>query len=313
MPISTLGSYLPTLQEFITHWTQADATAGGSGILLQGDYGVADLSADRDTLADALQQANEAALQVGLSAATRDRKKDLLRPRLTQFRAVVLGQRSDTIEARELPLVPSITLAESKFLQPFDKMAVLWQRLNAQAPLTLVGGYTLTEFQAELAALRTAYSTVTDDTTGAKIAREQRDVLLSPLKQRLKKYRQYVPGVFPAGHPLLATLPALTPPAGSTPDAVVLSGAWDSAKAAAVLTWSASQSARLDHYSVSACLGKSYRTTEEAVLGTVAAGVLTFTTDHGLAIDGAALSVKVYVVTRDGNERGSNAVKVVRG
>ena len=30
----------------ITHWTQADAAAGDKGILLQGDYGVAELAAD---------------------------------------------------------------------------------------------------------------------------------------------------------------------------------------------------------------------------------------------------------------------------
>jgi hypothetical protein len=248
-----------------------------------------------------------------LDASNRDRKKDTLRPRLTQFRAVVLGQHGDKLEARELPTVPAFTLAESKFLLPFDQMAVLWQRLNTQGVITLIGGYTLAEFQAELAALRVAYSAVTNSVTEARIAREQRDALLIPIKQRLKQYRQLLPGLFATAHPLLVTLPALTPPAGATPDAVVLAGAWESAPSAAVFTWGASNSSRLEHYSVRACFGGTYKVAEEAVLGTVPAGTQTFRTDDGLPVAGSVISVKVYVVTRDGNERGSNAVKVTRG
>lgn len=312
MPISTLGSYLPTLQEFITHWTQTNLSTSDSEITLRGGYDLAQFTADKNELADAFQTASTAAVEVGLMASDRDRKKATLRPRLTQFRAVVLGQYGDKLEARELPTVPAFTLAESKFLLPFDQMAVLWQRLNAQDVITLVGGYTLAQFQTELGALRAAYSAVTNGVTEARIAREQRDALLAPIKQRLKQYRQLLPGIFAAEHPLLVTLPALTPPSGATPDAVVLAGVWDSEPGAAVFTWGASNSSRLEHYSVRACFGATYRAIEEAVLSTVPAGTQTFSTDYGLPVAGSVISVKVYVVTRDGNERGSNAVKITR-
>jgi hypothetical protein len=312
LPISTLGSYLPALQEFGAHWAQANVALGGSEVVLRGGYSLAQFTADREALTNAFQSANSATLDAGFAASMRDRKKAALQPRLIQFRAVVLGQYGDAIEARELPLSPSFTLAESKFLQPFDQMALLWQKLSAQTEITLIGGYTLANFQAELADVRVAYSNATLAAMEAKLARERRDVLLEPLRQRLKQYRLVIPGLFPANHPIVATLPVLTPPPGATPDAVGLTGAWDRAAQVAILSWDASDNKRLDHYSVRACIGETYKVTEEAVLGTVLAGVQTFRTNEGFAGVGAALSLKVYVVTRDGNERGSNAVKVVR-
>ncbi|MGL6351808.1 MAG: hypothetical protein ACRC2U_18595, partial [Aeromonas sp.] len=71
MPISTLGSYIPTLQEFNTHWTQANLALAGSEIVLRGSYDLAQFTADIGEVAGAFQAASTAAVEVGLDASNR--------------------------------------------------------------------------------------------------------------------------------------------------------------------------------------------------------------------------------------------------
>ena len=103
--------------------------------------------------------------------------------------------------------------------------------------------------------------------------------MLPPLRERMNQYRALVRALLPPDNPLLQSLPALTPPSGSTPGAVDLSGAWDAAQGRAAFAWTPSASPDLDHYSLR-------------------------------AVPGADAGCKLYVVTRTGNEKGSNAVRV---
>ena len=52
------------------------------------------------------------------------------------------------------------------------------------------------------------------------------------------------------GDPLTLSLPSVTPPPGSTPQPVNLSGVWNAGTSKAVLTWSASTNPNMAHYSV---------------------------------------------------------------
>lgn len=104
--------------------------------------------------------------------------------------------------------------------------------------------------------------------------------------------------------------PAIRPAPGSTPVAVQLSGLWSGSLQKAHLEWTASDNPDLDHYSVRSCDPPRYRAQDEATVENVAAGTLELDTDLGLLAPGSAKIFKVYVVTTEDNEKGSNSVKV---
>ena len=54
MAISSIASYLPTMQEFIDHWTAVNTSISPTVLTLLGGYAVADFTADRDAIDAAL-------------------------------------------------------------------------------------------------------------------------------------------------------------------------------------------------------------------------------------------------------------------
>ena len=71
--------------------------------------------------------------------------------------------------------------------------------------------------------------------------------------------------------------------------------------------------ANLLRYEIRFCAGPNYSSENESVIGTVlAGGLLEFLTDAGLTTPGNVASFKVYVVTKTGNEKGSNTVVITR-
>lgn len=321
MPISSIASYLSTTQEFITHWTAVNADLGPGGpLVLPVGYNVASLTTDRTNLQTKITAIETADNAVQIAAGSRDIKKGPLRERLRQFRTTVqsLLKGSDFIYA--LPNIPKYNLGEGPFMKALDDASNLWTRINAAAPpppgvtlpLTLVGGYTLASFNTEVAAIRAAYGTWNDAVQGALIARQQRNVLLPPLKARLIQYRLAVQGRYAAGSPLILSLPAVSPPPGSTPDPVVLSGVWNPTSQEADLSWTPSAHPTLKHYVVRACDPPRYRAADEVAVATILPPATTFSTAFGLGLSGAVKFFKVYVVTDDDNEKGSNSVKIIR-
>ena len=317
MPLYTnAGSYLSTAQEFLAHWLQVQ-TAGFT-LTLQGGYGSDDFEADRTALMDASDAVASRENAVGAAAVERDRQKTALSQRLGQFRNTVRGLLPASNHAQGLPTVPGFTVIESRFLRPLVDMADLWTRINADTtvpgftpPLLLAGGYTITQFRTGLTLLRAAYAANTNATGEAQAARRTRDGLLPPLRERMNQYRALAKALLPAGHPLLATLPPITPPAGSTPGAVILSGGWNETGAQAALSWPASDHPDLDHYSLRAYTGPgAYRAADERVVARVPKEATQFSSDFGLLSPGAETGFKLYVVTRTGNEKGSNAIRI---
>ncbi|MEQ1772087.1 MAG: hypothetical protein ABL879_19920, partial [Devosia sp.] len=135
---------------------------------------------------------------------------------------------------------PTPTDGRGVFVEPLDDIATLWAKLNTAvnipgftAPLLLLGGYTLAEFNTVLAALKTQFETVAKEQLGVTLKIGDRNALQDVIYPVLKAYRQSVPTKFPATDPLVVTLPKLTPDAGSTPDAVLANGAWKRAQASA--------------------------------------------------------------------------------
>lgn len=319
MPLSTIASYLSTTQEFITHWTAVNVDLG-SALVLPGSYAVATLTADRTALQAKITAVETADNAVQLAAGSRDIKKGPLRERVRQFRTMVQSFFKGTEYVFALPNMPKMTFSEGDFLKALDDMANLWTRINAitpipvgmPIPLTLAGGYTLASFNADVTALRANYGTWNDAVQGALIAREQRNALMPPIKARLIQYRQAVQGKYTTGAALLESLPSVTPAAGSTPAAVILSGAWVAADESAHLSWTASDNPNLKHYAVRACDLPRYRAADETAVEIILPPTTTLITTFGLGLPGATKFFKVYVVTQDDNEKGSNAVKIIR-
>lgn len=319
MPISVIGSYPPTMQEFLVHWGAVNEAMGATPLLLKGQYTMAQFAADRAAIVAAIDAVEVADNGRQLASADRDARKETIRTRAGQFRALVKGLLSGTRYESGLPTLPGISAIESRFLRPLVDIAELWSRINADTsipnfvpPLVLNGSYTLDHFRDDLVALRAAFLTSTTATMRAQTTRDARDVLLKPAQERMKQYRTLVGARLDPAHPLQQSVPVLTPAEGSTPDPVVASGAWNEARGRAELTWTASSDANLDHYSIRTSAGPSYKVRDERALGTVPAGTETFSTADGLAAPGAEAMFKVYVVTGSLNEKGSNTVKVTR-
>lgn len=318
MPITTVGSYIPVMQEFIAHWTDANAAIAPDTLALHSGYTLANFTAARAAI-QAVMDAIEAADNDRQFAATdRDLKKNALATRMTQFRSAVQSLLPGSGYVNMLPRTPPFNSAESTFTRSFADMADLWNAINTDAitgftpPLLLAEGYARATFLTDLTALRTAYAASITAENASRKARSDRDGLLAPAKERMKQYRLAIKFKLPAGHALLATVPILSPPPGSTPQAVSVAGVWNSTTNKADLTWAASTHPNLASYSVRTAPGPTYKTAEETVVAPVANPQTTYSTDAGLTVPGAVALFKVYVVTDTGNEKGSATVKITR-
>lgn len=319
MPIVGIETYLPTMDEFLAHWTQVNAALGTSPLTLQGGYGRADLLTDRTNLAALIASVGVADSGQQMAAAGRDAAKMTVRPRVAQFRGAVKGLLPGTPFEAALPVQPLAGAVASRFLKPLDDMASLWTAINTTSPafpvtnpLKLAGGYVQAQFATDVAMLRTQYAAVGQADQTAKLARDRRDAVLPGIKARLIQYRNAVVSAFPPGSPLILSLPAVTPPAGATPQPVAVSGLWNSAASKGQLTWTPSLNPRVTHYAIRTSPGSTYRTRDEVTVGSVPADATSFLTETGLAAPGATALFKVYVMTSTGNQRGSATVEIAR-
>jgi hypothetical protein len=317
MPIGNIEAVIPTMTEFIAHWNQVNSDLPAP-LVLPGGYTVATLTTDRTAFQDLMIAVEVADNARQVNASSRDFQKAAMKERLRQFRGTVQGQLAGSTYVKGLPKLPTTNAKEQAFLRALEDASNLWSRVNATppagftGPLILTGAYPVATFKTDLTALRTIYNTVGTTDEQASFARKERDAMIPLIKARLVQYRKAVAGAFAAPNPNIASLPLVYPPAGATPDPVNLAGVWDVSGTEADLTWSASTNPALDHYSVRYHPGPTYKAAEEQAVAVVPAGTHLFETDHGLPTAGSSAWFKVYVVLSTGNEKGSNAVKVVR-
>lgn len=319
MALSGVGTYLPTAKEFLVHWNTMNV-AVGERISLAGGFSIQDLETLRNELADAIQIVNEkdAARQEAL------KKKDVLltslRDRVKQYRAALASQLPESSYRKTAPTLPTFTAAGNLQLDALTKLVSEWERLNADTslspwsgPLKLAGGYVVSQAHDEINELRKAFAIYAAALTDATEVRVRRGELMKLLATRLRQYRQAAIANLASGHPLLDNVPAVAPTPNSTaPASVVLIGDWDGARHAAVLSWTAAPTEDHERFEVRYHPGPRYRDTEEQVVGSVLKGVLSVITDYGLSSPGSTAMFKVYNITSNGEERGSNAIKLVR-
>ena len=136
---------------------------------------------------------------------------------MTEFRNAVLYQLQSTAYTKGLPTLPPPAAYEGRFLKAFDDMATRWTAINAlsgvpnfTAPLLLLSGYTLANFNTELTDLRAAFAAVTAASDALDVALATRDTIFTPIYAHLKEYILAVKAKFPATNSLVMTLPKLT-------------------------------------------------------------------------------------------------------
>ncbi len=320
MPLDDIGSYVPVMNEFSVHWIAVNTALGipPHHLKLEGGFTHAMFLLLRDEI-----QAKIAALEGyengrQIAVNVRDGLKVAIRDHLSQFRGMLRVVLSKSVYANAAPVLPDLSSAESKFMSAFEDAADLWGRINLDTtiagftPPLVIAGYTLETFLANIAAMRAAFLGVTAADNNKRMGIRQRDLLLDRAREYMVQYRAMVEVLLGASHPLTQTLPVLFASAGSTPDAVVLTGLLNAATSQADLSWTASSNSNLDKYQVRMSPGPSYDAAIATVIGNFPPGTTSFSTIMGLETPGAVASYKVFVILTSGNEAGSNTVTIAR-
>ncbi|MDX2109559.1 MAG: hypothetical protein SFY80_04885 [Verrucomicrobiota bacterium] len=323
MPLTNINSYYYCTVLFLDHWSQSTDYLGAiAAVKLAGDYTRAMLVEQRDLLAAYLAEREVLALATRQIAGQRDVTKQTLHERTAEFLRLARSYKlvlADPGIMNSLPRMPYITASSAKIIQVANAILSVWQQLDALTtvglphPFTLEGGFT----QAQYTALRDALLLNTEQLITAQRASktnriEREALVMKQIKPRLVEYRSRILGMFSKTHLLVQTLPSVTRPRGSAPEAVVLTGQWNTAERKAVLSWDACAHPDLDHYEVRACIDTRYRVNDDTVVARVPKTDVTFATAHGLVAAGSEVHYKVYAVTKTDRERGSNTVKVIR-
>lgn len=316
MPFSGPSSYLETIDEFIGHWTDVNVELGLTPLLLPGPYALADLQADRDDLSTAITEIVAAINDTEGHRTDRDSGKATVRERMRQFGAFVQGILAGSSYTGRVPDLIRLEANPGLWLIAMRDIRNIWTDVNAAPPagftppLVLTGGYTLALFEADVDALEATFENLSLAEQDVDRELDERDQIYRSIRDMLVIYRQAVPGLFPVDHPLVTSLPRLTPLPGHTPDAVVLTGVWNATTLKADLSWTASSDADLESYPVRRSGSDPYNTNTELAVQTLPPGTLVLSTDAGLTTPGATMRFKVYVKLTTGNEKGSNAVEI---
>lgn len=315
MPIAGPSSYLPTLDEFSSHWIRADAALGQAGpISLAGSMNLAGLDDLRTELLDRRAHMDAIRNEMERTRSNINRGKAALLLRINQFngklRSLAPGSRWEAM----LPKVFSISEGASRVIPPLEGILDLWTRYHLEEPaIALMGGYSLTEFASDLMTLKEAYAQHASAETALGLARGLRNETQKKIYGVLKQYRLRVRSEFPEGSGMLLTLPRLTPLPGAAPGTVKLSGNYDTVTGKAVLTWTPSSDPAVTSLQLRACVGAGYHPEDETILTTYPpSGPHGWTGTFGLGIPGSSTAFKIFSITSEGSEKGSNAVSVSR-
>jgi hypothetical protein len=315
MPITGPSSYLPTADEFIGHWGNANSMLGAAGpILLAKGVGRADLIALRDALETQRADVETARNELEGARADIETLKASLLDRLNQFNGKLRSLSPGTRWEAMLPKAYSISESMGRVIPPLDDLESLWKSYNAEnPPIFLMNGYAVAAFETEADALKAAYKAYSNAETNLGLARGLRNETQDKIHEILKQYRQRIPSEFAEGSAILATLPRLSPVPGSTPDAVQLSGSYNATTQKAELAWTPPADESVTSLQLRASAGPDYDAEDETILATFpATGPHAWTGTFALATPGSAAAFRIFSITAEGNEKGSNAVTITR-
>jgi hypothetical protein len=330
MAITSNASYVPTAAEFNSHWLEVNAELPPASplVLRTGMTRAAFLAlkTDLETVEGTLQQRlNDAQIARGEINARKAALLFWFGRFMTFFEAYFGG--SPLAEAR--PLAPNPSTTTEAFIRPMLDMADLWLRIDemdgtGEAPPGVTFPVTLTgetaainllqpEFVTLLGELRTQQDTEITAEGRAKRSRSRRNFIQKELYEGMKLYRLAMPQALPSGHELQATLPRLTPEdTGTTPDPVAASAVYVSG-ANSKTVYEASTAADLREYQLRGVIGEEWDDEDAVTIATNdPEDAREFTVAFGLTQPGTKITLKVYVITQTGRERGSAPMTVER-
>ncbi len=327
MPITGPSSYIPAINEFLSHWTscntalppaapflvrlpQTNTTVTRAQFLAQRDALLAQQNVVQSSLTD--HEIARGAIQI---------QKATLLASFSQFLARLDGYYRNTDFYAAAPYAPSIGDGQENFTRVLIAGIKLWEKLNAgpapagvTLPLVLVpGGMTVEVFNNAVAALQAAYVLEQDRAQLVTIARAKRNRIQDEAYAVMKAYRENLPGSNVAQFPeLVETLPRLSPTPGHTPEAVNASAVFEAPNLSKVV-YEASTDTQLHSYELRGNVGDSFSAEDAVVSATHGPGEpREFTVPFGLNQPGAEIALKVYVVLTTGNEAGSAVMLVQR-
>lgn len=318
MAITGPASYIPTTDEFLAHWASADKVlfdGGGTAMVLLKEVNREALVSLRKQLEGKRAEVESARIGREIARAAIEEGKAGLLARLNQFKRKISSLVPDSPWEAVLPKAYSVTESYGKVIPPLDEMADLWERYEREVGLLqLMGKYERAAFMSDLAALKTAYTTYISTDHALSFTRSERAGLEKEIYGVLKAYRRRIPSEFPADHPLMDTLPRLSPAeTAHDPVPVQANGLWNPGTQTAELNWTASSDPDLARYEVRAVAGPDYEEDDETIVATLPPGATrVWTGDYSLSTPGSAASFRVYVVLTTGHEKGSNPVTVLR-
>ena len=333
MALSSNGSYIPTANEFLAHWAEADAVLLPAALVLAEEPGVIPANFNRSglvVLRDALQLELDAVQDklndVQIVGGGLELQKAALYKMLTLFLGVMDGFYLNTEYYRARPEAPGMGAGEEKFVGPLRDVQSLWAKLNAAVaptgvtlPIVLNVGTaeapvmkTQADFATALTALKMKYAARADAEQSVKLARSKRDKTMKSIRAVLVAYRAAAESRLAANTALLATLPRVTPLPGHTPEPVSIAAECVAPDIAQV-THGESEDADFKEYQLRGTIGEDGDADDAVVLATHTGRTPSpFSTQHGLGQPGGAVSLWVFVVTNDGNERASDRAVVRR-
>ena len=323
MAITGNASYIPTMDEFLAHWTQCNAALSPGALAPRLPNNTTVNRAQFVTQRDALLN-QETTVQSCLGAQQIPRgdielRKAALLAQFTLFTNTMDAyyQNTDFYAAR--PYAPSMTSGQEFFTRPLVDMMTLWEKLNAGAapagvtlPLVLDDGTDQGMFGSLVSALQFTYAEERNKAQELVLARAKRNRMQNTAYEVMKSYREAVPAKLTAFPELIETMPRLTPLPGHTPLPVNASAVFQAPDATKVV-YNASNDLQLERYELRGTVGDHYDEDDAVVIATNAPGdPREFITTFGLNQPGAQIALKVFVIIQTGNEAGSAAMLVER-
>jgi hypothetical protein len=320
MPIAGVNTWLPTIDEFVTHWTAVNAFLAPGAFTLSGGYALTSLQTDRTAVDTAISNVEGLNNLLNTARGDRDIRRAAMLPRLVQFNSAVRGQLPGSRYIKSLSKLPNLGSSPGVWRRAMDDVQNLWTTINANSPpvagftppLVLAGNYAILAFTADNTALDASFTAVEGAEQNDQQGRAQRDAVFAPVYERLRQYRLAILAALPTGNPLLETVPRLTPPPGSTPKPAVVSFVWNSVTNKADLTWTHPNPGSLQEFELQACPPPKWDEGLVTVVDNYPNTTFNASTDFGLAASGSQMLFAIVARSPEGNVRRSNVVKVTR-
>jgi hypothetical protein len=301
---------------FVNHWTSVNAA--GTPLVLQTGVTLAQFQSKVDALRQ--QRAAVSHREYGrvVLVAERDALRAQTRDMMDNWRRSALYKLAGNALVADLPTLPQENAASSDLLQRFETASSRWEMMNAATavpnftpPLLGRDGLTREQFDTQVAEFRSKIQALDALDDGLPILRQQRDNAAREVKDIFGEYRRAILALYAENSPFVQTLPTINAPStGTTPAPVVLSVTVDTVNHTAQASWTASEAPNLARYSFRISAGPRYKSDDEAVIGDLNPDVRQFSVPAHYLPAGSTVWGKVYVVTEEGREKGSNAEKL---